>query len=61
LRAACREPPEPIVTGNAAADAVDVTLHDLEPYDALFERTKVTADGEGPAIDDDDDEHVERG
>ena len=60
------EPPEPIVTGNAAADAVDVTLHDLEPYDALFERTKVTADGEGPAIDDDDDnghddEHVERG
>ena len=54
------------MTGNAAADAVDVTLHDLEPYDALFERTKVTADGEGPAIDDDDDngdddEHVERG
>jgi hypothetical protein len=55
------EPPEPIVTGNAAADAVDVTLHDLEPYDALFERTKVTADGKSPAIDDDDDEHVERG
>ena len=31
------EPPEPIVTGNASADAVDVTPHDLETYDALFQ------------------------
>ena len=30
------EPPEPIVTGNAAADAVDVQPHELETYDALF-------------------------
>jgi transposase len=31
------EPPEPIVTGNASADAVDVNPHDLETYDALFQ------------------------
>ncbi|MBL8721481.1 MAG: IS21 family transposase [Myxococcales bacterium] len=30
------EPPEPIVTGNAAADAINVVPHDLESYDALF-------------------------
>jgi hypothetical protein len=30
------EPPPPIVTGNAAADAVDVQPHDLESYDDLF-------------------------
>jgi transposase len=30
------EPPEPIVTGNAVADAADVTPHDLGDYDALF-------------------------
>jgi transposase len=30
------EPPPPIVTGNAAADAVDVKPHDLESYDDLF-------------------------
>jgi len=30
------EPPEPVVTGNAAADAVDVQPHDLESYDDLF-------------------------
>jgi len=34
------EPPEPIVTGNASADAVDITPHDLETYDALFEETE---------------------
>jgi transposase len=34
------EPPEPIVTGNASADAVDVTPHDLETYDALFQDPK---------------------
>ena len=30
------EPPEPIVTGDAFADAVDVKPHDLEDYDDLF-------------------------
>jgi transposase len=31
------EPPEPVVTGNAAADNLDVNPHDLESYDALFD------------------------
>lgn len=31
------EPPEPIVTGRAEADAIDVTPHNLETYDALFD------------------------
>jgi transposase len=31
------EPPEPILTGNPAADALDVEPHDLETYDALSE------------------------
>jgi transposase len=31
------EPPEPIVTGRADADAIDVTPHNLETYDALFD------------------------
>ena len=30
------EPPEPVVTGNAAADNFDVQPHELESYDALF-------------------------
>lgn len=30
------EPPEPVVTGNAAADNFDVHPHELESYDALF-------------------------
>ena len=30
------EAPEPIITGNAAADSADVTPHDLEGYDDLF-------------------------
>ena len=30
------EPSEPIITGNAAADAADVKPHDLGDYDALF-------------------------
>jgi transposase len=30
------EPPEPVVTGNAAADSFDVQPHELETYDALF-------------------------
>ena len=31
------EPPEPIVTGNTAADSLTVTPHDLETYDALLQ------------------------
>jgi transposase len=30
------EPPEPIITGNAAADSVDVEPHAMESYDELF-------------------------
>jgi len=30
------EPPEPVVTGNAVADDLDVQPHDMEAYDALF-------------------------
>jgi transposase len=30
------EPPEPIITGNAAADDLDVEPHDMETYDALL-------------------------
>ena len=30
------EPPEPVVTGNAAADDIDVQPHDMETYDALI-------------------------
>jgi transposase len=29
------EPPEPIITGNPAADSLDVQPHDLETYDAI--------------------------
>jgi transposase len=36
------EPPEPIVTGNAAADALVVEPHDLESYDALFKKRKAS-------------------
>jgi transposase len=36
------EPPEPIVTGHAAADAVVVEPHNLEAYDALFQDPKAT-------------------
>jgi transposase len=32
------EPPEPVVTGNPHADAVTVEPHDMETYDALFDR-----------------------
>jgi transposase len=31
------EPPEPVVTGNAAADDLDIQPHDMESYDALFD------------------------
>jgi len=32
------EPPDPIVTGNPTADELTVTPHNLETYDALFQR-----------------------
>jgi transposase len=31
------EPPEPLVTGRPDADAIDVTPHNMETYDALFD------------------------
>jgi len=36
------EPPEPIITGNPTADALDVEPHDLETYDAIgqYKRTE---------------------
>jgi transposase len=34
------QPPEPVVTGNSAADSVDVQPHDMETYDALFDPPK---------------------
>lgn len=42
------EPPEPIVTGNATADSIDVEPHDLETYDALFPTTPETKDARSP-------------
>jgi transposase len=39
------EPPDPVVTGNSAADDVVVQPHDLESYDALF---PPTASGDKP-------------
>ncbi len=36
------EPPEPIVTGNPTADALDIEPHPLETYDALFEKPETT-------------------
>jgi transposase len=38
------EPPEPIVTGNPAADALDVEPHDLETYDAIGQRKRTEND-----------------
>ena len=38
------EPPEPIVTGNAAADGFDVQPHELETYDALFDAPAAPAE-----------------
>jgi transposase len=36
------EPPEPVVTGHAAADALVVEPHNLETYDALFQNPKAS-------------------
>jgi hypothetical protein len=38
------EPPEPVVTGNAAADSVEVEPHRLETYDALFQNAEADPD-----------------
>lgn len=35
------EPPEPIVTGNPTADDLVVEPHDLETYDALYQRKRI--------------------
>lgn len=40
------EPPEPIVTGRADADAIDITPHDLETYDALFDDQRKSTDSD---------------
>ena len=46
------EPPDPIVTGNATADDLVVEPHDLETYDALFERKRPkTPDDSDPGGD----------
>ncbi len=45
------EPPEPIITGRADADAIDVTPHDMETYDALFDHKRKPSD---PSDDDTD-------
>lgn len=56
------EPPEPIVTGRADADAIDVTPHNLETYDALFDDQRKQAPDSSSSCDgtfgpDDDDSH----
>jgi hypothetical protein len=47
------EPPDPVVTGRADADAIDITPHDLETYDALFDDDQRKS---SPSPDDDADE-----
>jgi hypothetical protein len=49
------EPAEPITTGNPVADSLEVTPHDMESYDALFEQP--APDDADRADDDTDDEH----
>ncbi len=48
------EPVEPVITGNPSADAIDVEPHDLESYDALFQKTSEPQNPE-PRNDDWDD------
>jgi transposase len=50
------EPPEPIVTGHPAADSLVVEPHDLETYDALYEKPQASVPenpppAQGPAAD----------
>jgi transposase len=47
------EPPEPIVTGRAEADDIDITPHDLETYDALFHDPKTPAPNSSDTSNDD--------
>jgi transposase len=43
------EPPEPIVTGNATADALVVEPHNLETYDALFKTKNSNSETQTPS------------
>jgi hypothetical protein len=43
------EPPEPIVTGNATADALVVEPHNLETYDALFKTKNSNPETQTPS------------
>jgi hypothetical protein len=56
------EPPEPIVTGRADADALDVTPHDMETYDALFDdqRKQNPSVPTPDPLDDDSDEDTDQ-
>ena len=45
------EPPDPIVTGNPAADALVVEPHALETYDALFKNPESTEKATQPNLD----------
>jgi transposase len=45
------EPPEPIVTGNPAADGLVVEPHDMETYDALFPSPPTHSDDGNPDDD----------
>jgi transposase len=47
------EPPEPVVTGNPAADNIVVKPHELETYDALFERQETEESKEAQETDTD--------
>jgi transposase len=48
------EPPEPIVTGRTDADTIDITPHDLETYDALFDDKRKRPSGNDDDADDSD-------
>ncbi|MCC7071580.1 MAG: hypothetical protein IT383_09665 [Deltaproteobacteria bacterium] len=49
------EPPEPIVTGNAKAAAIDISSHDQESYDALFSKAhRPPRQEQGHGADEDD-------
>ena len=50
------EPPEPVVTGNPAADDLVVDPHPMETYDALFERHHRQARQDHPAPEPDPDD-----
>jgi transposase len=60
-----REPPEPVVTGNPAADAMTVEPHSMETYDALIQDpsaidTRRAGDAQQPVQQPDGDPHDQR-